>query len=380
MEEFDVSNVIRKAMMYTDEQEYPEAITLCKESLKELEDFPSTEANERKKLQLLFCLSDICHVSGNWVDGLMYLSTVIRESDKHSDPNTKSEAVIRCGDVHSKMGNWDKAMARFDEGETLVRRFKNQYLLGRVYIGKGTVHWRQGRYQRAMELANKAYGIGESISNDNLLGSAASLRASIHFDNRDYHDAIKENDHALEAFKRIGNPIEIARILNNKGEVYKIMGDYENAITIFLEGLDVLTNTMNLRSLGYLYTNLAESQIRNGKLEEAEDTFKKAKSSVSMSEDKYLKSQLFMVQALIENSKGKVSKAIDLIISAEKIMTRLNMPYDLGVIQLEYSRILRDTDVDQASQKYKDAIVSFKLAENPDILQVAEMELSSLKL
>ncbi len=378
MREKDFIEILAEVKDSLNDQAYPEAVRLCKDTLMELEDAGQSEENARKKTQLLFCLSEICHVSGRWMDGLMYLSTVISKSSELADPDIKSEAVIRIADIRSKMGNWNKALEKYDEGEKLVKRFENPYLLGRTYVGRGTVFWRRGKYEEAMSYADKTLKLGESIDNQHLVGSAFGLKASISFDMREYQDAIDWNDRALEAFRTLGDDIEIARILNNKGEVYKITGDYTAAIQTFQEGLIVLTNSTNNRSLGYIYTNLTECQIRKGNIVAAQKTYTLAENMVSVSEDKYIKAQLAMVKGLIEHSVGNISGALKELSKAQSIMKKLDIPYDMGVIHLEHARILKDTDRSHAFREYKNAILSFKKAHTQDMLKVAETELGTL--
>jgi len=376
--DIDIASVLTKAKAYLNANEYPEAVTLCKEALKQLEDCKIGQDTENRKLQVLFCLSDICNVSGNWMDGLMYLSTVITKASEIGNHDIRNEAIIRSADILSKMGKWGKALEKYDEAEKSVKEFKNMSLLGRTHLGKGVVFWRQGRYDEATKYAESALRMGQDINNLDLIGTASALKASINFDLRNYRDAIEQNDHALNAYKTLNNTIEIARILNNKGEVYKITGELTKAIDTFKEGLSVLSNSVNHRSLAYLYTNLAECQIRQGKLLDSQITSKLARNAVSLSEDRYIKAQLSMVFGLIENRAGNHTTALKYISEAESHMKKLDIPYDLGVIQLEHARILKDTDRTMASAEYRNAISSFKKADTQNMLIMAETELNGL--
>lgn len=376
--DFDVAAMMKLAKEYMGEHSYSEAISVCKQGLRDLDNAPPTKQIQRKKMQLLFCLSDICHVSGNWMDGIMYLSIVINSASAMGDPDTKNEAIIRSGDILSKMGKWTKALERYDEAEKSVKRYNNQYLKVRALIGKGVVLWRQGKYDDAMKNAEEGYLLGLEIKNQELIGSSSSLKASIHFDTRKYQDAISENNLALEAYKSLNNRIEMARILNNKGEVFKFTGDYPKAIETFQEGLDILVNTSNNRSLGYLYTNLAECQIRSGNISESKNSALKARNTVALSEDRYIKAQLSMVLGLIDYTEGNHDSAMRNIQEAEDAMMKLDIHFDLGVIQIEYARMLKDSDKEGAILKYKSAIKSFKRAGSKEIMKIAENELETL--
>lgn len=378
MDDFDVVTIIKKSNKYMDEHSYPEAIALCKEGLKKLDTAPQTKQIQRKKMQLLFCLSDICHVSGNWLDGMMYLSIVVNSAAITSDPDTKNEAIIRSGDILSKMGKWTMALEKYAEAEKSVKQYKNPYLMGRALVGRGVVLWRQGKYAVAMKQAEASYLLGVETMNQELIGSASSLKASINFDTRDYHNAISESQRAFEAYKSLNNLIDMAQVLNNRGEVYKATGEYSKAIDTFKQGLDILANCANNRSLGYLYTNLAECQIRRNNLNESKENAAKAKNTIALSEDRYIKAQLSMVLGLIDKADGNHEGAIKNIMEAETVMTKLDIPFDLGIIQLEHARMLRESEPEKALGQYRNAIKSFNKAGSSDILKIAETELSTL--
>jgi|GEM_PF-2527542 len=379
MREEDFSETMAKAKNLMHEQKYSEAIKLCKDTLNRLGNEGQGKATDRMTTQVLFCLSEICHISGMWIDGLMYLSTVLVRSAELADPDIRSEAVIRTADILSKMGRWDKALEKYDEGEKLVKQFENPYLMGRVLIGRGVVFWRRGKYDKALDYASKVTQLAEDIGSLELIGSAWSLKASVNFDTRQYENAVEMNDKALEAFRRMNDNIEVARVLNNKGEVYKITGDFQKAMETFNEGLEVLSGSSNNRSLGYLLTNLTECQIRRGDLARAQKTYKQAEKKVMSSEDKYIKAQLAMVKGLIEHTSGHTSTALRELAKAQAIMQKLDIPYDMGVIQLEHARVLKSSNRNQALIEYENAIDSFTKAHTPEMLQKAKSELGSLE-
>jgi hypothetical protein len=229
-----------------------------------------------------------------------------------------------------------------------------------------------------MEQAELADAIGLATSNRRLIAMSASLKASIFFDRREYKGAIAQNDRAIAAAKALGESIETARVMNNKGEVYKLMGDYQTARETFEEALGVLANSVNCRSLAYLHTNLAECHARQGMRSEAREEAALASRMVNMSQDKYIRSQHLMVQALIEHGDGHTAKALALISDAESLMSKLAIPYDLGVMHLEHARILRGSDAKASEDEYRSAIRSFTAADNTEKAKIAADELASL--
>ena len=141
-------------------------------------------------------------------------------------------------------------------------------------------------------------------------------------------------------------------MLSNNGENYKLLGDYEKAIEIYNEGLEIIGEDGGKRGLGYLYINLAECWIHVGDQHRAKKFIENAEEIFSVSEDKFAIAYLWLFKGMYEDIKDHEEKAWQFMQKAQRMMGKLNIPFDLGIIQLELARsLLNNGKIDKAMRE-----------------------------
>ncbi|MBA3045095.1 MAG: tetratricopeptide repeat protein [Candidatus Thermoplasmatota archaeon] len=370
-----VTNDIMALLALTDlsiaKGDYERASLSLKSALIQVE--KSTPGDLKQRLDIMMKLAEINHITGQWVDALMFLDNVIRTASEKNMVGVMGEALLTSGTILSKKGKWDVALRKFEQMITLLGARGNHPLMARAFVGKGIIFWRKGKCDEAILLAKKALLIAEDAENDDIMGSAQSLIASAAFDMGNYPLSIASNEKALHHYTRAKNINEVTRILNNTGETYKVMGDYSRAIKFFEEGLKMTSGKGVRRNLGYLFTNLAECHIREGRNTEARYFAILAEENVVNIQDEYLHAMLEFTRALIHENEGEFGKASEFYMSALLKMMSLGIPFDTGVMQLTYSQcLIKQGKKEEAKKHLVDAASSFKRAGSKPMIERAE--------
>jgi non-specific serine/threonine protein kinase len=130
--------------------------------------------------------------------------------------------------------------------------------------------WRQGEPERSTELAETALAIfselGDRLGAADcafLLGVAAEWRG-------DYEEQARRYEQAEETFRELGYERGLALILNNRGYVAVVLGDYERAEQLLRESLEVQSNP---EQGAYMLLNLGVALLGQSKVEEAAAAF-----------------------------------------------------------------------------------------------------------
>jgi tetratricopeptide (TPR) repeat protein len=221
--------------------------------------------------------------------------------------------------------------------------------------------------------------MGKKTRDDELIGKAMSLISNVRFDRGEYEASLTSNAEALAAFEKTKDDLEIARLLNNSGETYKVMGDYKRAVEYFDNCVKVGERSSNKRILGYANTNLAEANIRLGDAAKAKKYAAKAETALQGMEDKYALANLSMVWGLIHSVAGKGAESDESFTKARDMMSELGIPYDTGVILLEHGRALaKRGDAAGAKEKLKAAVSLFGEAGAAGMQETAKQELTAL--
>lgn len=292
----------------------------------------------KTRMEILLALSDICKHQERMFDNITYLRELTKLANSINDIEMLANGHIRIGFVFNRMGKRDRAMDKFNEAEVLTKNFKNKIQYGYVLAGKANIYWRTGENSKALELAKKVLEIG--LKNEELILTAggANILSAVLFEVGDFDEALKAAMLSVETYRNSKNKSELARALNNQGEIFKRMKDYDKAIESYNEGLSLLAEG-TVKRFGYLYTNMAECQARKGDIETAMITLKNAKKNLVNSEDKYVVACMWYVTGMLEHETGNNDKGLEWLRKAENRMKELNVPHDLGVVRGEIARL-----------------------------------------
>lgn len=369
---------VKKARAAFERRTYDAAIAHCKSALTFVDKEATGATAQRQRAGILLLLSEITDVTGQWVDSLLYLDGVTQISVALSDTKLAVESLIQAGKIISKKGKWEDALRKFERAEQLSRKQGIHRLLGRALIGKGTILWRQSQHVDAAHEAESAAKIGDNIGDIQMQGGAHALMASIRFDQGNYAASVEANEKALKLFETIKDAYEMARVLNNLGETFRAMGNLPEAVKRLEACLKISEESGNNRNAGYALMNIADCKIRLGDPPGAKVAAIKADAIFSSLEDKYAKANISMVWGLIHSARGEIKNARSCFDRALETMSALAIPYDLGIIQLEYGRFLVRGDAsDEGPAMLKRAIHSFELAGAKEMMARAKKELDA---
>jgi tetratricopeptide (TPR) repeat protein len=215
---------------------------------------------------------------------------------------------------------------------------ENRVQYGYALAGKANIHWRTGDNRKAIELAKKVLEIGLANKEFTLTAGAANVLSSAFFELAQFKEALRAAAMSVETYRHAGNVSDLARALNNQGEIFKRMRVYNMAIESYEEGISVL-DSRTVKRFGYLYTNMAECYTRRGDLEKARRALDKAQEVLRGSEDAYAVACMWYVTGLLEGACDRPEEARGWLEKAESKMDELGVAYDLGVIRQELVRL-----------------------------------------
>ena len=364
----NIQSEIQKAKEAIDENDFNSAREICISALNSPEAAGTERSTVKDRMEILLTLSDICIQQERMFDNITYLRELTKLARSINDVEMMANGYIKIGFVFNRMGKRDRAMDKFNEAEKLTKDFKNKIQYGYVLAGKANIYWRTGENTKALELAKKVLEIGLENDEFKLTAGGANIMSAVWFEMGNFDEALKVAMLSVETYRNSKNKSELARALNNQGEIYKRMKDYDKAIESYEEGLSILSDG-TVKRFGYLYTNMAECQVRKGDIEIAKVNLDKAKEYLKNSEDKYVVACMWYVCGLLEDANDNPEKALEWLQKAEKRMEDLSAKYDLGVIQRELvSHYVNVGDKDQASTMAKKAIESLEKAGAKDLV------------
>jgi DNA-binding SARP family transcriptional activator len=151
---------------------------------------------------------------------------------------------------------------------------------------------------------------------------------------------------ALDHWRKTGNVVQQANLLNNLGVLYHLNGNYEQARLLLEEALDcarrsgyVRMEAFTLSSIGDLYADLNAPEA-------ALDAYRQAHEASRRIDERFLLLYLDLGEAALSRSTGDLSQAHTLIESARQLAQESGSNFEQALWQLEAGRLAlaeRDT-------------------------------------
>jgi tetratricopeptide (TPR) repeat protein len=171
------------------------------------------------------------------------------------------------GEIYSKLGVKDKAQHHFKQALQYSRTAKAQIIevkalnnLGSIYRAYGQIEQALVCYQDAMHLCDGMQEYGEQGVTFNNLGRAlqdlGQTEPALKISKKRYRDAIIYYKQALKMYNSEKNALEVARTLNNLGEVHGKIGRSKETLAYFRQALDCFRSIGEKRGEGIVCNNL----------------------------------------------------------------------------------------------------------------------------
>ncbi len=169
--------------------------------------------------------------------------------------------------AHVSLGDYPQALQLGARAERLARAEEDSTALGRALRNRGRIYRSRGEIREAFEVLRESAELCEVAGDLHGLGDSWTDISITHWLIGDYPAALDGFIRAHQIYEEIGEPREIAGVLNNIGIVHKMLGDGDKALALYLEALEIrrqvgpqgsVANVLN--NIGNVYRDLGESE------------------------------------------------------------------------------------------------------------------------
>ncbi|MGH7447014.1 MAG: tetratricopeptide repeat protein [Longimicrobiales bacterium] len=184
------------------------------------------------------------------------------------DPPSRIEALRREADVLRSRCLWDEAVARAQESAELARTHGHDTLLAEALNAEAAVYQSRGDLDRAHALYTEMLGLTDDLRIRGIalqnLGSIAAMRG-------DFRRAEERFVESFQCFQAGGYKRGVVFALNNYGRAALDRKADAIAHPVLHRAEIMARELMDLDLLGIVRINLAESHLRHGDIDRAQD-------------------------------------------------------------------------------------------------------------
>lgn len=171
------------------------------------------------------------------------------------------ESLKMIGIAHWIKGNIDMSLKNSKEALNLAIELKERRHEATLYNNMAVVHNDQGEYYIALKLFFDGLRVLENNGIKDLIPSFMQNVGDTYKNLEDYENAILYTEKALDLFQELNNEIGIAVCNNNLGEIYAIRGQYSKALEKLKESRKIFVKYGNTRGESITTRNIGDIYV-----------------------------------------------------------------------------------------------------------------------
>jgi DNA-binding NtrC family response regulator/tetratricopeptide (TPR) repeat protein len=172
--------------------------------------------------------------------------------------------------AYASLNNHSAALKTARMAQKKASEENDNILLGEIFVTVAGSLVQLGEFKEA----EKAYRDAESIfrRNDNLEGQsrALNLLSGLFFKRNDFQNSMAALTEALVIARKLNDTKKIAYMMGNLGRINTFLGDFDDAIKHLQINIDLSTELADWLEVGRAYLSLAYVRIQTGDFENAE--------------------------------------------------------------------------------------------------------------
>ena len=284
-----LNKTIQQAKQKFDIFQYQDALTLLI-NFTQIQTLPLEE-------QLAFFLLeiDLFYSLSLYEDALKAAKWVYQKCEGIYNRLVMLDASLAIGNASLMLGNLDICYENIVHCEKLLTQIKDQPedVLGRrklvFHYNKGRYYWYNGELDKALEEAIKQLDLSQKY------GRRQDITLGNHLQAGNFQKSLEFSKNALEISRILNDKMQMARSLNNIGEVYRFQGELDLALenyktsSILNEELnDIHEKSINLGNIGLIY-------YEKGELKKAEESILKSLHTLEKINDNVFLAELNLI-------------------------------------------------------------------------------------
>ncbi|MPS74300.1 MAG: tetratricopeptide repeat protein [Chryseobacterium sp.] len=260
----------------------------------------------------------------------------LNNAKKYKSPYQQAIAYQNIGTSFLIFGDYDKALQNFDISEKILLKITSDHkeikeTLAKTLGSKGVAHSEQNNYAKALDNDFEALKIYEETKNELQISKLYNNIGVIY---KSIDDKEKALQYFLKANKISKNKDEatFAASASNIGLIYLYQNKLENSKKYFDESFGSYQKNENPRALGELYNNYSQYNLSKGQVDEAKANLKNAEREFLSIDDKFGLSytylflgEIFFNENNLDESLKFANKSLELAKELELTETTMNV-------------------------------------------------------
>jgi tetratricopeptide (TPR) repeat protein len=291
--------------------------------------------------EFMMDLGRLCISSGK----LNFANEIFKKTIKNSDKTLyKAESMLELANVFSRRADWPGCLRTVSDAELLFKSISDSNGIAKCYNLRGIVYGEQGDIDKAKIYFQKSLSL---INKDSDLELAANLSTNLGIieniqENKD--DAIMHLKNSFIFYKKLGNQKRMAEVNYNIGMTYLESGEFDSAINVFDEGIEIAKNGRFMSILCLMCLSKSQVLFEKDEIDSAAVFADKAFEISHDVDDKLTLADIYKVKGIIERRMKNFKLAESFLLNSLRINTSLKNEMNTAETSLELAALYNETD------------------------------------
>jgi ATP/maltotriose-dependent transcriptional regulator MalT/DNA-binding SARP family transcriptional activator len=273
-----------------------------------LDAVPASELDSQPKLVLW--KARVLHYVNQIDRSLALLSSAINTFEDQEEWVSLSEALVTKGMCLRVKGDYEDSKQALETARTLLLEHDGpESLLTEARKELGFTLGMSGDFTSALVELRGAFDVYDAQGDVHNIAEVSENLGNALMALGRLSDAAPYLERAKQRWARIGNDDRLVRTLNNLGMLYYLLGDYEQAESVFQQALTIAETRPNSRVESYLLACLADIRRDNGELDDALLMYKSALDASDELDEAYIRIYTMGAIANTYRMKGDIAVA-----------------------------------------------------------------------
>lgn len=248
------------------QSDFDQAIEIAKYGL----DLAQKEGHSSWKADFNYQLGNFYQSKSSYDTAKIYLDQATAAYRQQSNLSKAAKSMVLKGKVLTDEANFLAATESLMTAISLYESIEDKEGIAYTYIELSDVFFYQERYAEGAVYGEKAVEMLKSINNKELLALAYQSSADNYMGELDFEKALRYMNEALAIIKTLDvHPIRIGSINNSRGNAFKKLERYEEALEAYYESLRIVEELQHPGGLSATLGNIGEIYMLRGDYEKA---------------------------------------------------------------------------------------------------------------
>jgi two-component sensor histidine kinase/Flp pilus assembly protein TadD len=303
----DFESAIMHGNSLVQEQKYEEAINFYTQQLK--------LQPQEYAADFYLNLGIVHYNMETYPEAIVYYKKAAQVAADHKQFVVEASAENNLGNVYKKLGEFEEAIVHYKEASNFFTGLRDTLNEGITLYNMAICYKELTLYDLAADAYERAAEIFDQLHREGFMARVYQSLGNMFRINEDFEASLKYHHKALELKEKLEDEKGKYASLNDIGNVYRDLRSYEEALDYYLQALST-------KEEGYkatVYGNLGEVNLGMGKLQEAEQYYRKSLAIHERLDDKKSIAQNLTDLGHVYLKKERFREAEDYLKSAEPI-------------------------------------------------------------